>query len=195
MAVISMITMKVSDEGRPVYIPLPLSVMVVLVIVGQGLRGAMRSGCGFNGLYPVSAGLGLMFTGGGLPGNRLDPQSHSINTVASVRDYIISEDLLAGQRPNGRMSSIRRFFCLFVTFDLLFTSLMWIICVMLNGEFIVKALTEQVIHYNIHTSLFDVVLVAFSRFVVLLLFYALLYINHWIIISISTASTSGFSNS
>ncbi|KAJ8977637.1 hypothetical protein NQ317_003615 [Molorchus minor] len=122
----------------------------------------------------------------------LPAHSHSINTIPSVRDYIISEDLLAGQRPNGRMSNVRRFFCLFVTFDLLFTSLMWIICVMLNGEFIIKALCEQVIHYNIHTSLFDIVLVALSRFIILLLFYALLYINHWIVISLSTASTSGF---
>ncbi|XP_018576902.1 steroidogenic acute regulatory protein-like [Anoplophora glabripennis] len=118
--------------------------------------------------------------------------SHSINTIPSLRDYIVSEDLLAGQRTNGRMSNVRRFFCLFVTFDLLFTSLMWIICVMLNGEFIITALSEQVIHYNIHTSLFDIVLAALCRFVVLLLFYALLYINHWIVISISTASTCGF---
>ncbi|CAH1102318.1 unnamed protein product [Psylliodes chrysocephalus] len=118
--------------------------------------------------------------------------AHSINTIASLRDYIISEDFLAGQRLNGRMSNVRRFFCLFVTFDFLFTSLMWIICVMLNGEYIIKALTEQVIHYNIHTSLFDIVLVSFCRFVILILFYAVIYVNHWIIISISTAATCGF---
>lgn len=56
----------------------------------------------------------------------------SVNTVQSVGDYIVSEDLLAGQRINGRISNVRRFFCLFVTFDLLFTSLMWIICVMVS---------------------------------------------------------------
>lgn len=50
----------------------------------------------------------------------------SINTIN--RDYIISEDLIAGTRHNGRMSSVRRFFCLLVTFDLLFTCLMWLIC-------------------------------------------------------------------
>lgn len=60
----------------------------------------------------------------------ISAHSHSINTIPSLRDYIVSEDLLAGQRTNGRMSNVRRFFCLFVTFDLLFTSLMWIICVM-----------------------------------------------------------------
>lgn len=58
--------------------------------------------------------------------------SHSINTIPSIRDFIISEDLLAGQRLNGRMSNVRRFFCLFVTFDLLFISLMWLICVMVS---------------------------------------------------------------
>ncbi|XP_028147511.2 steroidogenic acute regulatory protein-like [Diabrotica virgifera virgifera] len=119
-------------------------------------------------------------------------QTHSVNTTQSVRDVILSEDLLAGQRLNGRMSNVRRFFCLFVTFDFLFTSLMWIICVMLNGEYIIKALTEQVIHYNIHTSLFDIVLVAFFRFCILLIFYAMLYKSHWIVISLSTAGTCGF---
>ncbi|XP_057654538.1 steroidogenic acute regulatory protein-like [Diorhabda carinulata] len=118
--------------------------------------------------------------------------SYSVNTAHSVRDYIISEDLLAGQRTNGRMSNIRRFFCLFVTFDFLFTSLMWIICVMLDGQYIIKALTEQVIHYNIQTSLFDIVLVAFCRFCMLTIFYAALYKSHWIIISITTAGTCGF---
>ncbi|CAG9860018.1 unnamed protein product [Phyllotreta striolata] len=122
----------------------------------------------------------------------LSAYAHSVNTIGSLRDYIISEDLLAGQRTNGRMSNVRRFFCLFVTFDFLFTSLMWIICVMLNGEYIVKALIEQVVHYNIHTSLFDIVLVSFCRFFILILFYAIIYINHWIVISLSTAVTCAF---
>lgn len=58
--------------------------------------------------------------------------SYSVNTVPSIHDYIISEDLLAGQRLDGRMSAVRRFFCLFVTFDFLFISLMWLICVMVS---------------------------------------------------------------
>ncbi|CAG9766531.1 unnamed protein product [Ceutorhynchus assimilis] len=118
--------------------------------------------------------------------------SHSINTIPSIRDYIISEDLLAGQRLDGRMSNVRRFFCLFVTFDFLFISLMWLICVMMNGENILHALSDQILHYNIRTSLFDIVLLAFSRFIVLIFFYAVLYINHWIVISISTALSCAF---
>ncbi|XP_050315935.1 steroidogenic acute regulatory protein-like [Anthonomus grandis grandis] len=118
--------------------------------------------------------------------------SHSINTIPSVRDYIISEDLLQGQRLHGRMSNVRRFFCLFVTFDFLFISLMWLICVMLDGKYIIDALKAQILHYNIHTSLFDIVAVAFSRFFVLILFYGICYINHWIIISLSTALSCAF---
>ncbi|CAH0551262.1 unnamed protein product [Brassicogethes aeneus] len=116
--------------------------------------------------------------------------SNSINTIHSINREFISENLIAGQRMNGRMSNIRRFFCLFVTFDFIFTGLMWIICVMLKGEYIITALSEQIYHYNIHTSLFDIVLVAFLRFCSLLLFYAILYINHWIVIALSTALTS-----
>ncbi|KAH1007910.1 hypothetical protein HUJ04_005083 [Dendroctonus ponderosae] len=118
--------------------------------------------------------------------------SYSVNTIPSIHDYIISEDLLAGQRLDGRMSAVRRFFCLFVTFDFLFISLMWLICVMLNGQNIVNAFIEQILHYNIHESLFDIVLVAFMRFLLLILFYAILYINHWIVISLSTGLSSAF---
>lgn len=119
--------------------------------------------------------------------------SQSINTIASIRpEYIISEDILAGQRMNGRMSNIRRFFCLFVTFDLLFSCLMWIVCIMLTGDNIRDALNKQVYHYNIETSLFDVVMIAVCRFSILLFFYACLYINHWIIIASSTSITCAF---
>lgn len=52
---------------------------------------------------------------------------HSINRTS---DIVLSEDLIAGTRHQGRMSNVRRFFCLFITFDVLFTCLMWLICTM-----------------------------------------------------------------
>ncbi|XP_065167926.1 steroidogenic acute regulatory protein-like isoform X1 [Atheta coriaria] len=120
--------------------------------------------------------------------------SHSINTLASIRpEYILSSgDYFAGVRPNGRMSNVRRFFCLFVTFDLTFISLMWLIIIMINGENIVDALTNQVVHYDIHKSLFDIVLLAGCRFILLILFYAICYIHHWIIIALTTTCTCVF---
>ncbi|KAK7874335.1 hypothetical protein R5R35_007808 [Gryllus longicercus] len=113
----------------------------------------------------------------------------SINTILSE---VNPGDVVTGVRPSGRMSVVRRFFCLFVTFDLLFTVLMWLICIMLINEDVFKMMSEQVVHYNIHTSLFDIVMAATVRFVILLLFYALLYINHWCIIALSTAGTCSF---
>lgn len=55
----------------------------------------------------------------------------------------------------------------------------------LNGEYIIKALSEQVVHYSITSSLFDIVLLAGARFILLIIFYAFLSINHWIVISVS----------
>lgn len=40
----------------------------------------------------------------------------------------LHETLAAGVARDGRISAVRRFFCLFITFDLLFTTLLWIIC-------------------------------------------------------------------
>ncbi|XP_061387643.1 steroidogenic acute regulatory protein-like [Musca vetustissima] len=111
-------------------------------------------------------------------------RTHSIN--------LITEEFLGGYMQDGRMSVVRRFFCLFVTFDLFFVSLLWLICIMLNGDNIFVALQKQIVHYTIEASLFDVVAAAICRFVVLIFFYALLYVNNWFIIALSTSGSCLF---
>ncbi|KAF5275047.1 hypothetical protein FQA39_LY06984 [Lamprigera yunnana] len=117
------------------------------------------------------------------------PRTYSINAIPTP-EYVISEELLTNQ--SGSMSNVRRFFCLFVTFDLAFTGLMWLICIMINGQNISTAIDKEIYHYTIHTSLFDIVVAAVCRFILLLLFYGLCSINHWFIIAISTTATSTF---
>jgi StAR-related lipid transfer protein 3 len=90
------------------------------------------------------------------------------------------------------MSVVRRFFCLFVTFDLIFVGLLWLICVVITGENIYKALEEQVLNYTIEKSLFDVVVAAAARFIILIFFYGILQINHWIIIASTTTLSCCF---
>ncbi|PZC84856.1 hypothetical protein B5X24_HaOG203846 [Helicoverpa armigera] len=167
---------------------------------------------------------------------------HHRTLTHSTSLNLVSDDLVAGHRPQGKMSTVRRFFCLFVTFDLLFTSLMWLICVMATRQDVYSAaLLLSVCHVrpavhqphvaylcydarrdtttnNEHRDsgvqregipvrhsdggcvsvcrvtallrrLFDIVMVAVCRFVVLLLFYAVLYINNWSIIALSTGCT------
>ncbi|XP_065085142.1 steroidogenic acute regulatory protein-like isoform X1 [Ochlerotatus camptorhynchus] len=111
-------------------------------------------------------------------------QSHMVN--------LLSEDFIAGYMDEGRMSVVRRFFCLFVTFDVVFISLLWIICVMITGDNIVHALQTQVVHYTIYTSLFDVVVSAMLRFLFLISFYGLCHLNHWIVIALSTTGSCAF---
>lgn len=103
------------------------------------------------------------------------------------------EDVYVGMSRNNKMSVVRRFFCLLVTFDLLLTGLMWLMCMMLvSGGDIVVSFTSQVVHYHIQTSLFDIVMAATSRFTILLLFYALFRSSHWCAIAITTAGTCAF---
>ncbi|XP_062129305.1 steroidogenic acute regulatory protein-like isoform X2 [Drosophila sulfurigaster albostrigata] len=109
---------------------------------------------------------------------------HSIN--------LFTEEFLGGYMQDGRMSVVRRFFCLFVTFDLVFVSLLWLICIVIGGDNIFQAFQKQVVQYTIYTSLFDVVATALCRFVVLIFFYAMLYINHWSIIALSTSASCMF---
>ncbi|XP_031822047.1 stAR-related lipid transfer protein 3 isoform X2 [Sarcophilus harrisii] len=89
------------------------------------------------------------------------------------------------------ISDVRRTFCLFVTFDLLFIALLWII--ELNTKTgIKKNLEEEIINYNFKTSFFDIFLLAFFRFSGLLMGYAVLRLRHWWVIAITTLVSSAF---
>lgn len=65
--------------------------------------------------------------------DRLASTSHSLSSL----EKIPGEDVLLGARTDGRMSVARRFFCLFVLFDLLLTSLTWLICIMVSLHFLI----------------------------------------------------------
>nr|WEY07736.1 sex hormone synthesis StAR3 [Sinohyriopsis cumingii] len=91
---------------------------------------------------------------------------------------------------NGRMTSVRRTFCLFVAFDLILTFILWVIYTQLIGDNpIWSAFNKQVAQYNFKTSLFDTVMIAAARFTFLILGYALFRLRHWWVISITTTMT------
>ncbi len=70
---------------------------------------------------------------------------------------LVSDDVVSGTKRDGWMSPVRRFFCLLVTFDVLFTGLLWVITVIVTGRDIERALRQQVLEYTIHDSMFDCV--------------------------------------
>lgn len=55
----------------------------------------------------------------------------------------------------------------------------------MNGDTILNALKVQVVHYTIESSLFDIILAAFFRFALLIVFYGVFATNDWIIIAVS----------
>ncbi|NXJ99944.1 STAR3 protein, partial [Corythaixoides concolor] len=89
------------------------------------------------------------------------------------------------------ISDVRRTFCLFVTFDLLFISLLWII-ELNTKDGIQKNLKNEIIDYNFKTSFFDIFVLAFFRFFVLLLAYAVVKLRHWWVIAVTTLVSSAF---
>ncbi|KAF1621140.1 StAR-related lipid transfer protein 3, partial [Eudyptes chrysolophus] len=89
------------------------------------------------------------------------------------------------------ISDVRRTFCLFVTFDLLFISLLWII-ELNTKDGIQKNLENEIIKYSFKTSFFDIFVLAFFRFFVLLLAYAIVKLRHWWVIAITTLVSSAF---
>uniref|UniRef100_A0A2K6UNZ3 MENTAL domain-containing protein n=1 Tax=Saimiri boliviensis boliviensis TaxID=39432 RepID=A0A2K6UNZ3_SAIBB len=96
---------------------------------------------------------------------------HSINPtqlMARIESY-------EGREKKG-ISDVRRTFCLFVTFDLLFVTLLWIIESNVNGG-IEKTLEKKVMQYDYYSSYFDIFLLAAA---------------HWWAIALTTAVTSAF---
>nr|XP_046263956.1 STARD3 N-terminal-like protein isoform X1 [Scatophagus argus] len=89
------------------------------------------------------------------------------------------------------ISDVRRTFCLFVTFDLLFITLLWIIELNVNGG-IKTQLEKEVLQYDYHASFFDIFLLAVFRFATLILAYAVCKLRHWWAIAITTAISCAF---
>ncbi|KAM7232160.1 hypothetical protein CapIbe_016921 [Capra ibex] len=103
----------------------------------------------------------------------------SLSHSQSLSSHLLPPPLLEKRRA---ISDVRRTFCLFVTFDLLFISLLWIIELNTNTG-IQKNLEQEVINYNFKTSFFDIFVLAFFRFSGLLLGYAVLRLRHWWVIA------------
>ncbi|XP_009993297.1 PREDICTED: MLN64 N-terminal domain homolog isoform X1 [Chaetura pelagica] len=111
---------------------------------------------------------------------------HSINP-AQLMTRIESYE---GREKKG-ISDVRRTFCLFVTFDLLFITLLWIIELNVKGG-IETTLEKEVLQYDYSSSYFDIFLLAVFRFKVLILAYAMCRLRHWWAIAFTTAVTSAF---
>ncbi|XP_069469374.1 STARD3 N-terminal-like protein isoform X1 [Ambystoma mexicanum] len=127
-----------------------------------------------------------------------DPAAARHNSLPSLHDVhsINSAELMAriesyeGREKKG-ISDVRRTFCLFVTFDLLFVTLLWIIELNVNGG-IAASLEKEVLHYDYHISFFDIFLLSVFRFSVLILAYAACLLHHWWAVAFTTAVTSVF---
>ncbi|XP_077635215.1 stAR-related lipid transfer protein 3 isoform X4 [Crocuta crocuta] len=122
---------------------------------------------------------------------------HSLPAVASLGSSLSHSQGLSSHflppLPEKRraISDVRRTFCLFVTFDLLFISLLWIIELNTNTG-IQKNLEQEIIHYNFKTSFFDIFVLAFFRFSGLLLGYAVLRLRHWWVIALLSKGAFGY---
>ncbi|XP_021095557.1 stAR-related lipid transfer protein 3 isoform X3 [Heterocephalus glaber] len=96
-----------------------------------------------------------------LPGELARDLERSLPAVASLSGSLThSQSLPAHFRPPAlekrrAVSDVRRTFCLFVTFDLLFISLLWIIELNTNTG-IRKNLEQEIVHYRFNTSFFDI---------------------------------------
>ncbi|XP_036729419.1 LOW QUALITY PROTEIN: STARD3 N-terminal-like protein [Balaenoptera musculus] len=109
---------------------------------------------------------------------------HSINPtqlMARIESY-------EGREKKG-ISDVRRTFCLFVTFDLLFVTLLWVIELNVNGG-IENTLEKEVVQYDYYSSYFDILFLAVFRSKVLILAYAVCRLHHWWAIALTTAVTS-----
>ncbi|KAL8175877.1 UNVERIFIED_CONTAM: StAR- lipid transfer protein 3 [Gekko kuhli] len=126
----------------------------------------------------------------GLPNGDLEQSLPAIASSLSHSQGFSPHHYFSPERRRV-ISDVRRTFCLFVTFDLLFISLLWII-ELNTSKGIQYNLKEEIIDYNFKSSFFDIFLLAVFRFLLLLLGYAALRVRHWWIIAVSTLVSSAF---
>uniref|UniRef100_A0A8C4GZS4 StAR related lipid transfer domain containing 3 n=1 Tax=Dicentrarchus labrax TaxID=13489 RepID=A0A8C4GZS4_DICLA len=119
------------------------------------------------------------------------PAIASLNASYSTSLSLPSPYLFVPPAERKAISDVRRTFCLFVTFDLLFISLLWIIELNISSS-IKDSLETEVIHYDYRSSFFDIFLLAVFRFLCLQLGYAAFRLKHWWVIAVTTLVTSVF---
>ncbi|XP_043910979.1 stAR-related lipid transfer protein 3 [Protopterus annectens] len=127
-----------------------------------------------------------------------DLQNGLENSLPAVASFSSSFSQSQGLPPHyfapgerRAISDARRTFCLFVTFDFLFISLLWIIELNLKNQ-IKQKIEEEIEHYKFSTSFFDIFLLAAFRFTILILGYAIFKFSHWWVVAISTLVTTAF---
>ncbi|KAJ6662026.1 hypothetical protein lerEdw1_012873 [Lerista edwardsae] len=132
------------------------------------------------------------------PDDQENAQGSSLSSCPPLRDIhsINPAQLMARiesyeSREKKSISDVRRTFCLFVTFDLLFVTLLWIIELNVTGG-IENMLEKEVLHYDYHSSYFDIFLLAVFRFKILILAYALCRLRHWWAIALLSQGAFGY---
>ncbi|XP_049600545.1 stAR-related lipid transfer protein 3 [Syngnathus scovelli] len=119
------------------------------------------------------------------------PAIASLNASYSTSLSLPSPYLMLPPAERKLISDVRRTFCLFVTFDLLFISLLWIIELNIAST-ILESLEKEIIRYNFRSSFFDIFLLAVFRFLCLQVGYAAFRLKHWWMIAVTTLITSVF---
>uniref|UniRef100_A0A673FYR0 StAR-related lipid transfer protein 3 n=1 Tax=Sinocyclocheilus rhinocerous TaxID=307959 RepID=A0A673FYR0_9TELE len=135
----------------------------------------------------MPSGVDYSELGGSLPAIASLNASYSQASLSLPSPYY--PPLPPGERK--AFSDVRRTFCLFVTFDLLFITLLWIIELNISKS-IWTSLENEVVNYNFKSSFFDIFLLAVFRFLCLQLGYAAFRLRHWWVIAITTLVTSAF---
>uniref|UniRef100_A0A8B9KTM5 StAR-related lipid transfer protein 3 n=1 Tax=Astyanax mexicanus TaxID=7994 RepID=A0A8B9KTM5_ASTMX len=121
------------------------------------------------------------------------PAISSLNASYSQTSLSMPSSSYLPLPPSERraISDVRRTFCLFVTFDLLFVSLLWIIELNINKSIWLN-LEKEVVRYDFRSSFFDIFLLAVFRFLCLQIAYAAFKLRHWWVIAFTTLVTSAF---
>uniref|UniRef100_A0A673FU68 StAR-related lipid transfer protein 3 n=1 Tax=Sinocyclocheilus rhinocerous TaxID=307959 RepID=A0A673FU68_9TELE len=131
----------------------------------------------------IPVGVDYSELGGSLPAIASLNASYSQASLSLPSPYY--PPLPPGERK--AFSDVRRTFCLFVTFDLLFITLLWIIELNISKS-IWTSLENEVVNYNFKSSFFDIFLLAVFRFLCLQLGYAAFRLRHWWVIAVRKTS-------
>ncbi|KAI8483806.1 StAR- lipid transfer protein 3 [Branchiostoma belcheri] len=131
----------------------------------------------------------VLYNGGPPVYNHNHNYAESLERTNSMQNSLVSND---PDFDRGKISTVRRTFCLFLVFDFGLVVLIWLIFAIGNKKGGFPELERQVKKYTVKDSLFDIVLVSAARVTFMLLAYALFRLRHWWMIAFCTLGSCVF---
>uniref|UniRef100_A0A0N5ASL1 START domain-containing protein n=1 Tax=Syphacia muris TaxID=451379 RepID=A0A0N5ASL1_9BILA len=107
----------------------------------------------------------------------------------------VNDPLLVVEAGMGKLFQDRRRFLVISVFDLCLITILWLLCTVIKGSDWPSIFLKEINIFEpnfLKLSMFDIVITAIIRVFILVFCYAILLVNHWLPVALTTLTTTTF---